>query len=87
MGRTGGCGRDDGQRHRARREDRCCPVRDATTRTLYLRPARPACRTQLTLHQKQITAEVNASVGPGAIRQLEILRPAALDSPHHTPTQ
>ncbi|MFE0695067.1 hypothetical protein [Streptomyces sp. NPDC058869] len=31
---------------------------DATTGTLHLRPATPAYRTQLTLHQKQITAKV-----------------------------
>ncbi|WSI75749.1 DciA family protein [Streptomyces anulatus] len=54
---------------------------DATTRTLHLRPATPAYRTQLTLHQKQIIAKVNASVGPDTVRHLEILRPAALTPP------
>lgn len=54
---------------------------DATTGTLHLRPATPAYRTQLTLHQKQITTKVNDTVGPGTVRQLEILRPAALTAP------
>ncbi|WP_331728708.1 DciA family protein [Streptomyces anulatus] len=54
---------------------------DTTTRTLHLRPATPAYRTQLTLHQKQITAKVNSSVGPDTVRHLEILRPAALTPP------
>ncbi|MFD8955403.1 DciA family protein [Streptomyces caelestis] len=57
---------------------------DTTTRTLHLRPATPAYRTQLTLHQKQIVAKVNASVGPDTVRHLEILRPATLTSPLHT---
>ncbi|WP_329595914.1 DciA family protein (plasmid) [Streptomyces sp. NBC_01362] len=51
---------------------------DAETRTLHLRPATPAYRTQLTLHQKQITAKVNGAVGPDTVRHLEILRPTAL---------
>ncbi|MEI7029686.1 DciA family protein [Streptomyces pratensis] len=54
---------------------------DATTGTLHLRPATPAYRTQLTFHQKQIVAKVNASVGPDTVRHLEILRPAALAPP------
>ncbi|MFJ9195485.1 DciA family protein [Streptomyces globisporus] len=54
---------------------------DAATGTLHLRPATPAYRTQLTLHQKQITAKVNNTVGPDTVRRLEILRPAALTSP------
>ncbi|MCR8945111.1 DciA family protein [Streptomyces sp. OUCMDZ-4982] len=54
---------------------------DTSTRTLHLRPATPAYRTQLTLHQKQIIAKVNDTVGPDTVRQLEILRPAALASP------
>ncbi|MGW1438699.1 DciA family protein [Streptomyces griseus] len=54
---------------------------DATTGTLHLRPATPAYRTQLTLHQKQITAKINDTVGPGTVRRLEILRPAALTAP------
>ncbi|WP_331722453.1 DciA family protein [Streptomyces anulatus] len=54
---------------------------DATTGTLHLRPATPAYRTQLTLHQKQIVAKVNASVGSDTVRHLEILRPAALAPP------
>ncbi|MFF6859885.1 DciA family protein [Streptomyces bacillaris] len=54
---------------------------DTSTRTLHLRPATPAYRTQLTLHQKQVIAKVNASVGPDTVRQLEILRPAVLASP------
>ncbi|MFJ6444902.1 DciA family protein [Streptomyces sp. NPDC091649] len=59
---------------------------DAATRTLHLRPVTPAYRTQLTLHQKQITAKVNDSVGPDTVRELEILRPAALNTrPHHAP--
>ncbi|MFE1334468.1 DUF721 domain-containing protein [Streptomyces microflavus] len=58
---------------------------DAITGTLHLRPATPAYRTQLTLHQKQIVAKVNHTVGPNTVRQLEILRPAALASPHPTP--
>ncbi|MFE4692110.1 DciA family protein [Streptomyces sp. NPDC056749] len=58
---------------------------DAATRTLHLRPATPAYRTQLTLHQKQIIAKVNTVAGPDTVRHLEILRPAALASPHHTP--
>ncbi|MFH8873124.1 DciA family protein [Streptomyces griseus] len=58
---------------------------NATTGTLHLRPATPAYRTQLTLHQKQVIAKVNAVVGPGTVRHLEILRPAVLTSPHHTP--
>ncbi|MEU4180978.1 DciA family protein [Streptomyces sp. NPDC026589] len=60
---------------------------DATTRTLHLRPATPAYRTQLTLHQKQIIAKVNNMVGPDTVRQLEILRPAALTSPHPSRAQ
>ncbi|WP_331726893.1 DUF721 domain-containing protein (plasmid) [Streptomyces globisporus] len=54
---------------------------DAASGTLHLRPATPAYRTQLTLHQKQITAKVNDTVGPDTVRRLEILRPAALTSP------
>ncbi|UTR83694.1 DciA family protein [Streptomyces cavourensis] len=54
---------------------------DTSTRTLHLRPATPAYRTQLTLHQKQVIAKVNASVGPDTVRQLEILWPAVLASP------
>ncbi|CAM5325339.1 DUF721 domain-containing protein [Streptomyces griseus] len=54
---------------------------DADTGTLHLRPATPAYRTQLTLHQKQITAKVNDTIGPDTVRRLEILRPAALTSP------
>ncbi|MFI9019185.1 DciA family protein [Streptomyces griseus] len=59
---------------------------DATTRTLHLRPATPAYRTQLALHQKQIVAKVNDTVGSNTVRHLEILRPAALTSPHHSPS-
>ncbi|WP_331737362.1 DUF721 domain-containing protein (plasmid) [Streptomyces sp. NBC_00984] len=59
---------------------------DAETRTLHLRPATPAYRTQLNLHQKQITAKVNDAVGPDTVRQLEILRPSTLTtSPPHEP--
>ncbi|MEU0102947.1 DciA family protein [Streptomyces sp. NPDC006267] len=58
---------------------------DPATGTLHLRPATPAYRTQLTLHQKQIVAKVNAAVGPDTVRHLEILRPAALASPHQAP--
>ncbi|MGC5543674.1 DciA family protein [Streptomyces griseus] len=54
---------------------------DAATGTLHLRPATPAYRTQLTLHQKHITAKVNDVVGSATVRRLEILRPAALTSP------
>ncbi|MEU0360010.1 DciA family protein [Streptomyces cyaneofuscatus] len=54
---------------------------DTATGTLHLRPATPAYRTQLALHQKQITTKVNDTVGPGTVRRLEILRPAALASP------
>ena len=54
---------------------------DTSTRTLHLRPATPAYRTQLTLHQKQIITKVNTLVGPDTVRHLEILRPAALTSP------
>ncbi|MDT0488680.1 DciA family protein, partial [Streptomyces doebereineriae] len=54
---------------------------DTPTGTRHLRPATPAYRTQLTLHQKQITTKVNDTVGPGTVRRLEILRPAALASP------
>ncbi|MFJ4710123.1 DciA family protein [Streptomyces anulatus] len=54
---------------------------DTSTRTLHLRPATPAYRTQLTLHQKQITAKINDAIGPDAVRHLKILRPAALTSP------
>ncbi|MCT6782049.1 DciA family protein [Streptomyces sp. CS7] len=60
---------------------------DTTTGTLHLRPATPAYRTQLTLHQKQIIAKVNASVGRTTVRQLEILRPAALASPSPSDTR
>ncbi|MEU2415147.1 DciA family protein [Streptomyces sp. NPDC013099] len=60
---------------------------DAATGTLHLRPATPAYRTQLTLHQKQIVAKVNASVGRNTVRQLEILRPAALASPSPADTR
>ncbi|NYS21433.1 hypothetical protein HFP43_34970 [Streptomyces sp. SJ1-7] len=35
----------------------------------------------MTLHQKQITTKVNDTVGPGAVRRLEILGPAVLASP------
>ncbi|OKJ10597.1 hypothetical protein AMK21_30460 [Streptomyces sp. CB00316] len=58
---------------------------DTATDTLHLRPSTPAYRTQLTLHQQQIVAKVNTVVGPDTVRHLEILRPAALSSPHHTP--
>ncbi|WAE70641.1 DciA family protein (plasmid) [Streptomyces cavourensis] len=59
---------------------------DTATGTLHLRPATPAYRTQLTLHQKQITTKVNDTVGPGTVRRLEILRPAALTLPPDTRT-
>ncbi|MEE1735475.1 DciA family protein [Streptomyces sp. BE147] len=59
---------------------------DATTRTLHLRPATPAYRTQLTLHQKQIITKVNDTVGPDTVRHLEILRPAALTPPSNART-
>ncbi|MFD5977446.1 DciA family protein [Streptomyces bacillaris] len=57
----------------------------AATGTLHLRPATPAYRAQLTLHQKQVIAKVNASVGADTVRHLEILRPAVLAPPHRTP--
>ncbi|MCX4970819.1 DciA family protein [Streptomyces sp. NBC_00654] len=58
---------------------------DTQTRTLHLLPCSPAYRTQLTLHQKQITAKINDTVGPDTVRHLEILRPATLTTPHHAP--
>ncbi|WP_331762249.1 DciA family protein (plasmid) [Streptomyces sp. NBC_01520] len=51
---------------------------DDATRTLHLLPATSAYRTQLTLHQKEIVAKVNAAVGQDTVRHLEILRPASL---------
>ncbi|MGW2110926.1 DciA family protein [Streptomyces sp. NPDC001948] len=51
---------------------------DSTTRTLYLLPATPAYRTQLTLHQREVIAKVNTVVGPDTVQHLEILLPAAL---------
>ncbi|WP_331734430.1 MULTISPECIES: DciA family protein [unclassified Streptomyces] len=50
---------------------------DDETRTLHLRPATPAYRTQLSLHERELVAKVNEAVGSGTVRQLEIL-PAAL---------
>ncbi|MEV5194719.1 DciA family protein [Streptomyces clavifer] len=59
---------------------------DATTRTLHLRPATPAYRTELTFHQKRITAKVNNTVGPDTLQCVEILRPATLTTrPHREP--
>ncbi|WP_385625477.1 DUF721 domain-containing protein (plasmid) [Streptomyces sp. P8-A8] len=55
---------------------------DDETRTLHLRPATPAYRTQLTLHQREIIAKVNTAVGPDTVRHLEILLPAALTATH-----
>ncbi|WP_331759355.1 DciA family protein [Streptomyces sp. NBC_01579] len=55
---------------------------DDESRTLHLRPASPAYRTQLTLHQRDIIAKVNQAVGPNSVRQLEILRPASLTTSH-----
>ncbi|MFG3532738.1 DciA family protein [Streptomyces sp. NPDC047917] len=51
---------------------------DAAARTLHLLPATPAYRTQLTLHQKQVIAKVNAVAGPDTVQHLEILLPAVL---------
>ncbi|MFJ1789624.1 DciA family protein [Streptomyces anulatus] len=53
---------------------------DDATRTLHLRPCSPAYRTQLTLHQKDIVARVNAAAGTGTVSCLEILRPGTPDS-------
>lgn len=39
---------------------------DDATRTLHLRPCSPAYRTQLTLHQRQIVARVNAAAATRA---------------------
>ncbi|MFJ2879721.1 DciA family protein [Streptomyces sp. NPDC086796] len=58
---------------------------DAATGSLHLRPAGPAYRAQLNLHQKQIIAKVNDAVGPGTVRHLEILRPAAPAAPAPAP--
>ncbi|MFB7211077.1 DciA family protein [Streptomyces sp. NPDC056255] len=55
---------------------------DDETRTLHLRPATPAYRTQLALHQREIIAKVNKAVGSDTVRQLEILLPAALTADH-----
>ncbi|MFJ8855658.1 DciA family protein [Streptomyces sp. NPDC102437] len=51
---------------------------DSTTRTLHLLPATPAYRAQLTLHQKQVIAKVNAVAGPDTVQHLQILLPAVL---------
>ncbi|WP_329564421.1 DciA family protein (plasmid) [Streptomyces uncialis] len=51
------------------------------TRTLHLRPCSGAYRTQLTLHQQQIIAKVNAAVGDGTVRHLKILAPGGVDTP------
>ncbi|MFJ1891148.1 DciA family protein [Streptomyces sp. NPDC088170] len=59
---------------------------DAATGALHLRPAGPAYRAQLNLHQKQIIAKVNDAVGPGTVRHLEILRPAAPAAPSEART-
>ncbi|MGW4840084.1 DciA family protein [Streptomyces globisporus] len=56
---------------------------DATTGTLHLRPATPAYRTQLTLHQKQITTKLNAVVGPDTVRSWRSCGPP--HSLHPTP--
>ncbi|WP_331763433.1 DciA family protein [Streptomyces anulatus] len=61
---------------------------DDATRTLHLRPCSPAYRTQLTLHQRQIVARVNAAAGPGTVACLEILPPSVPDTqgrPTHDP--
>lgn len=52
---------------------------DDATRTLLLRPCSPSYRTQLTLHQKEIVARVNAVAGTGTVTCLEILRPGTPD--------
>ncbi|CAM5533918.1 DUF721 domain-containing protein (plasmid) [Streptomyces californicus] len=52
---------------------------DDATRTLLLRPCSPSYRTQLTLHQKEIIARVNAVAATGRVTRLEILRPGTPD--------
>lgn len=53
---------------------------DDATRTLHLRPCSPAYRTQLTLHQRQIVARVNAAASPGTVACLEIPPPGVPDT-------
>ncbi|MFI2318412.1 DciA family protein [Streptomyces sp. CB00072] len=59
---------------------------DDATRTLHLRPCSPAYRTQLTLHQRQIVARVNAAAGPDTVACLKILPPGVPDT-QGRPTQ
>ncbi len=51
-----------------------------SARILHLRPCSPAYRTQLTLHQRQIVARVNAAAGPGTVACLKILPPGVPDT-------
>jgi hypothetical protein len=53
---------------------------DDESRTLHLRPASPAYRLQLELHQRQIIDKVNAKVGDGTVRLLKVLTPGAVDT-------
>lgn len=54
---------------------------DDESRTLHLRPASPAYRLQLELHQRQIIDKVNAKVGDGTVQALKILTPGSVDTP------
>jgi predicted nucleic acid-binding Zn ribbon protein len=58
---------------------------DDESRTLHLRPASPAYRLQLELHQRQIIDKVNAKVGDGTVHALKILVPGAVDTPAPAP--
>lgn len=59
---------------------------DDRTRTLRLRPVSPAYRTQLELHQRQITAKINAAIGQDTVRHLHILAPGTVDTPATAPS-
>lgn len=53
---------------------------DPVTRTLHLRPCSPAYRTQLTLHQRELVARVNATAGADTVTALKILPPGVTDT-------
>lgn len=53
---------------------------DPATRTLHLRPCSPAYRTQLTLHQRELVARVNATAGADTVTALKILPPGVTDT-------
>ncbi|MER5556837.1 hypothetical protein ABT001_35205 [Streptomyces sp. NPDC002793] len=53
---------------------------DPETGILHLQPATPDHRTQLNLHQQDIIAKINQSVGPDSVRHLHIRTSSALST-------